>query len=164
MNQFEHLRHYLEHNDRSFNMGRRIPITKNLLNQVILPALYEIAQELEPHYHVKVSSSIDKAYLKVFEEFDFLFKLDARNDKKGYIELSATADAGIFSKKSAHKIYHEKMMLAEDYSLIENRIIEEFTKVFIRREELLDPFAIEEVREDYRNYNSTFGESAGSQI
>lgn len=160
MYQFEPLRYYLEHYERSSSMGRRIPLTKNLLNQVLLPAFYKIAQELEPHYHVKVGSSTDKAYIKVFEEFDFLFKIDARNDKKGYIELLATADSGIFAKSAAHKIYYEKMMLTEDYASIANRVIEKFTQVFIRREELLSPFATEEVREDYRRYFSTFGESA----
>lgn len=159
MDQFERLRRYLEQNDRCFNLGRRVPVTKNLLNQVILPALYKIAQELEPHYHVKVSISGNKAFIKVFEEFDLLFKIDASNDKKGYIELLATADSGIFAKKSAHPIFKERLVLAGEDSWIEDRIIDKFNRVFITRDELIEPFATEEVRKECKEFNGRMFEN-----
>lgn len=156
MGQFEQLRRYLEQDDRGFGLGRYVPITKNLLNQVILPALYKIAQELEPYYHVKVSATVNKAFLKVFEEFDLLFKIDASNDKKGFIELLITADSGIFAETSAHPIFKERLVLAGDNAWIENRIIEKFNHIFITRDELIAPFATEEVRKFTKHHNEIY--------
>jgi len=156
MQQFEQLRRYLERDDRGFGIGRHVPITKNLLNQVILPALYKIAQELEPYYHVKVSATVNKAFLKVFEEFDLFFKIDASNDKKGYIGLLITADSGIFAERSAHPILRERLVLAGDNTWIENKIIEKFTDTFITRDKLIEPFATEEVREFTKHHNEIY--------
>ena len=156
MGQFEQLRRYLERDDRGFGLGRYVPITKNLLNQVILPGLYKIAQELEPYYHVKVSATVNKAFLKVFEEFDLLFKIDVSNNRKGYIDLLITADSGIFVETSAHPILKERLILAGDNTWIENRIIEKFSCAFIARDKLIEPFATEEVRKFTKHHNKIY--------
>ena len=71
-----------------------------------------------------------------------------------------TADAGIFTKKSAHSIFKKRLVLAGDQSWIENRIIEKSNHVFITREELIRPFATEEVREFTKHHNAKYyGES-----
>lgn len=151
MYQIASLRKYLEQNERTLKREKRFELSKQevsrLLNEVTMPALHKIAEELKPYFSiVKARGFVNMGRILIQERrTSFLFQV--RIDSTYYMSIEATTVFGTFPKGRNYQLFQERIEVENSELLTEEKIIETFNNIFINRHEITESKLREEKRE-----------------